>query len=55
VQGSRRQKLAVDVVRAFIRQQVATRSERTGLKLLERVAEIASESAAVRGLSALRH
>jgi hypothetical protein len=40
--------LAVDVARAFIQQQVATRSERTGLKLLERVATIASESAAVR-------
>lgn len=46
--GIAQAKLAVDVVRAFIRQQVATRSERTGLKLLERVAEIASESAAVR-------
>jgi hypothetical protein len=46
--GIAQAKLAVDVVRAFIRQQVATRRERTGLKLLERVAEIASESAAVR-------
>ena len=46
--GIAQARLSVDVVRAFIRQQVATRSERTGLKLLERVAEIASESAAVR-------
>jgi hypothetical protein len=29
--------LAVDVARAFIRQEVATRDERAGLKLLERV------------------
>jgi hypothetical protein len=41
-------RLAVDVARAFIRQEVATRDERAGLKLLERVAEIASDTAAVR-------
>jgi len=41
-------RLAVDVARAFIRQEVATRDERAGLKLLERVAEIASDMAAVR-------
>jgi len=46
--GIAQAKLAVDVVRAFISQQVSTRNERTGLKLLERVAEIAAESAAVR-------
>ncbi len=40
--------LAVDVARAFIRQEVAARDERSGLRLLERVAEIASEIAAVR-------
>ena len=40
--------LSVDVARAFIRQEVATRDERAGLKLLERVAEIASDMAAVR-------
>jgi len=40
--------LSVDVARAFIRQEVATRNERAGLKLLERVAEIASDIAAVR-------
>jgi hypothetical protein len=40
--------LAVDVARAFVRQQVATRSERVGLKLLERIAEIAADMAAIR-------
>ena len=40
--------LAVDVARAFIRQEVATRDERAGLKLLERVADIAGDIAAVR-------
>jgi hypothetical protein len=40
--------LAVDVARAFIRQEVATRDERAGLKLLERVADIAADMAAVR-------
>jgi hypothetical protein len=40
--------LAVDVARAFIRQEVAARDERVGLKLLERVAEIALDMAAVR-------
>jgi hypothetical protein len=40
--------LAVDVARAFIRQEIAARDERSGLRLLERVAEIASDIAAVR-------
>lgn len=40
--------LAVDVARAFIRQIVAARDERAGLKLLERVADIAGDIAAVR-------
>jgi len=40
--------LSVDVVRAFIRVEIATRSERAGLKLLERVADIAGDIAAVR-------
>jgi hypothetical protein len=40
--------LAVNVARAFIRQEVAARDERSGLRLLERVAEIASDIAAVR-------
>lgn len=41
-------RLAVDVARAFIRSEVASRDERAGLKLLERVADIASDMAAVR-------
>ncbi len=41
-------RLAVDVARAFIRQEVATRDEKAGLKLLERVADIASDIAAIR-------
>lgn len=41
-------RLAVDVVREFIRREVATRGERVGLKLLERVVEIAGDMAAVR-------
>jgi hypothetical protein len=40
--------LAVDVARAFIRQELATRTERAGLKLLERIAEMAADIAAVR-------
>src|ERR1700675_1055900 len=39
---------AVDVARAFIRPEVATRDERAGLRLLERVADIANDIAAVR-------
>ena len=46
--GISQARLSVDVARAFIRQEVATRNERAGLKLLERVAEIASDIAAVR-------
>ena len=46
--GIAQARLAVDVVRAFIRQEVATRDERAGLKLLERVADIAGDMAAVR-------
>jgi hypothetical protein len=34
--------LAVDVARAFIRQEIEERGERAGLKLLERVADIAA-------------
>jgi hypothetical protein len=41
-------RLAVEVVRAFIRREIRTRDERTGLKLLERVADIAGDIAAVR-------
>ena len=46
--GIAQARLAVDVARAFIRQEVATRDERAGLKLLERVADIASDIGAVR-------
>jgi len=46
--GIAQARLAVDVARAFIRQEVATRDERVGLKLLERIADIASDIAAVR-------
>ncbi len=41
-------RLAVNVARAFIRQEVVARDERTGLKLLERVADIAGDIAAIR-------
>jgi hypothetical protein len=46
--GIAQARLAVDVARAFIRQEVATRDERAGLKLLERVADIAGDMASVR-------
>jgi hypothetical protein len=46
--GIAQARLAVDVAREFIRQEVATRGERVGLKLLERIADIAAEIAAVR-------
>jgi hypothetical protein len=41
-------RLAVDVARAFIRQEIATRDERAGLKHLERVADLAADISAVR-------
>jgi hypothetical protein len=46
--GIAQARLAVDVARAFIRSEVVTRDERAGLKLLERVADIAGDMAAVR-------
>ena len=46
--GIAQARLAVDVARAFIRQEITTRDERAGLKLLERVADIAGDIAAVR-------
>ena len=46
--GIAQAQLAVAVARAFIRQELAARGERAGLKLLERVADIASDIAAVR-------
>jgi len=46
--GTAQAKLAVDVARAFIRHEIATRDERAGLRLLERIAEIAGDIGAVR-------
>jgi len=46
--GIAQARLAVGVARAFIRQEVGTQGERVGLKLLERVAEIAGDIAAIR-------
>src|ERR1700678_4833133 len=46
--GIAQARLAVGVARAFIRQEVATRDERAGVKLLELVADIAGDMAAVR-------
>jgi hypothetical protein len=46
--GISQARLAVDIARAFIQREVGIRGERTGLKLLERVAEIAADIAAVR-------
>jgi hypothetical protein len=46
--GIAQAQLAVSVARAFIRQEIATRDERAGLKLLERVADIAGDISAVR-------
>ena len=46
--GIAQARLAVDVARAFIRQEVVTRGERAGLKLLARVSDIAIDIAAVK-------
>jgi len=46
--GIAQAQLAIDVVRAFVRREIATRDERAGLRLLERVGEIAGDIAAVR-------
>jgi len=46
--GIAQARLALGVAHAFIRQQVATQGERAGLKLLERVVDIAGDIAAVR-------
>jgi hypothetical protein len=48
VAGIAQARLSVDMARAFIRGEIATRDERAGLKLLERVVEIAGDMAAVR-------
>jgi hypothetical protein len=46
--GIAQAQLAVDVARAFIRQEVVSRGERAAIKLLERVTDIAGDIAAVR-------
>lgn len=46
--GIAQARLALGVVRAFIAREVGTRGERVGLKLLERLAEMAIDIAAVR-------
>lgn len=46
--GIAQARLALGVVRAFIATEVATRGERVGLKLLERIADMATDIAAVR-------
>jgi hypothetical protein len=46
--GIAQAKLGIDVARAFIRDAVARRGERVGLKLLERVVAIAEDIAAIR-------
>jgi hypothetical protein len=46
--GIAQARLAVDVARAFIRQEIATRDERSGVRMLERIVEIANDIAAVR-------
>jgi len=45
--GIAQAQLAIDVVQAFIRQQIAASGERAALKLLERVADMAGDIAAV--------
>lgn len=47
-EGVAQAKLAVDVARAFIRHEITTRDERAGLKLLERIVEIARDIGAMR-------
>ncbi|MGH8140012.1 MAG: hypothetical protein ACREVV_17690 [Steroidobacteraceae bacterium] len=46
--GIAQARLAVNVALEFVRREVATRGERVGLKLLERLADIAGDMAAVR-------
>jgi hypothetical protein len=46
--GIAQARLALGVARAFVAREVATRGERLGLKLLERLAEMAIDIAAVR-------
>lgn len=46
--GIAQARLAVDVARAFIRREIGERGERAGLRLLERVGEIAADIGALR-------
>jgi hypothetical protein len=46
--GIAQARLALSVVRAFIVREISSRGERVGLKMLERVADMASDIAAVR-------
>lgn len=46
--GLAQARLSIAVARAFVREEIAIRGERTALKLLERIADIAMETAAVR-------
>jgi hypothetical protein len=46
--GIAQARLALGVTRAYIAREVATRGERVGLKLLERIVEMAADIAAVR-------
>jgi hypothetical protein len=46
--GVAQAQLAVAVARAYISREIAARGERAGLKLLERITDIAGETAAVR-------
>ncbi|MBX5463316.1 MAG: hypothetical protein IRZ28_19780 [Steroidobacteraceae bacterium] len=46
--GIAQARLAVSVVRAFIEREISSRGERAGLKLLERLADMARDMAAVR-------
>ncbi len=46
--GIAQARLAVSVARAFVAREIANRGERVGLKMLERIAEMASDIAAVR-------
>lgn len=46
--GVAQARLAVEVARAFIAHEITTHGERAGLKLLERIAEIAMDSAGVK-------
>jgi hypothetical protein len=48
VSGIAQARLAVEVARAFVRGEISARGERAGLNLLERIADIAMDIAAVR-------